>query len=361
MTQNTNIINNDLKVNNNDFIVYDIYPENDEMQYFFVCQNSGIDKTLNSSFILEIFKEAFLSVLSQELLKNIEERLSMSDFNQLVWANTCNSLNVNLMLAENFVDETFVLNQELNTFKEEDILKLNVECSLGEEYYLIFRSVNENLKLIKKEFFLSRVNDLASDLKLKYEFENVSKKMVELNKEALSDMCIRENIKYFENLLPEDTCNHSFVFKKKHEPLVEDCDIHFYSFTCKHCGKERFIPNNEILDAVQENALKLFKAQLFLPKTLRNFNFRISEASIEMFLEDENIDNLFILEYKEDYSLPTLNKEVILVNPEDLEDDSLIFTNSICKSNGIFDKKILKNAEFIVSKNNEEILFTEKK
>ena len=358
MTQNTNIINNDLKVNNNDFIVYDIYPENDEMQYFFVCQNSGEDKTLSTSFILEAFKTAFLSALSQQLLKNIGERLSISDFTQLVWNNTCNSLNVNLMLAEHFVDEIVVLNKELNTLKEEDILKLNVECSLAEESYLIFKSVNECFELMEKESFLSRVHNLAMDLKSKYELENVSKKMVELNKEALCELSIKEDIKYFENLLPEDTYNHSFVFTKKHEPLVEGCDIHFYSFTCEHCGKERFIPNNEIIDAVQENIIKLLKAQLFLPKTLRNFNFRIAEASVEMFLEEEKIDNTFVLQYKKDYSLPTLNEEVILVNPEDLQNDSLVLTNTICKSNGIFDKQILRDVEFIISENHKEILFT---
>lgn len=362
MTQNTNIINNNLKVNNNDFIVYDIYEENNEMQYFFVCQNSGIEKTLNTSFILEVFKTTFLSVLSQQLLKNAEGRLSISDFTQLVWNNTCNSLNVNLMFAEHYVEDTFVLNQELNTFEEEDILKLNIECFLGEESYLIFRSLNDNLKLVKKEYFLSRAHDLAMDLKLKYEFKNVSKKMVELNKEALSLLCVNDRIKYFNNLTEEDTCNHEFVFKKKHEPLEPfvKSNIFFYSFSCKHCGKEKYILNNDILDAVQENVIKLIKHQLFLPKAQRTFNFRISEGALKMFLEKEKIDNYFVLEYKKDYSLPTLNKEVILVNPEDLQNNSLVFTNSICKNHGIFEKEVLTDVEFIVSKNNQTILFTEK-
>lgn len=361
MTMNNNITNNDFIVNNNDFVVYDVYKENNEMKYFFVCQNTGEEKTLNSSFILDIFKDSFLMILDQELEKEMNNRLSLIDFYASVWKTTCKTLNTNSLLSGHYTEDIFNLTQELNTFDKEDIFKLNIDCYYNGEPFVIFRDSKNNLNIMKKDDLLSKVYDLSIDIKNEYLSNNISKKMVEINKEALNIICSKDGIKYFDVIKEEDMCNHEFEFTKKHEPLNSKSTSYFYSFTCKHCGKIKNLLNYEIINEVQKNSIQIISNQISLPKRERRFNFKLFDMAISNFLEKEKIDTSFIQEYTKDYSLPKLNKEIILINPEDLTNSSLVFTNTICKSSGIFKKEILKDINFIITKdNNGNLLFTEK-
>ena len=363
MTQNTNIINNDFIVNKNDFIVYDIYEENNEKKYFFVCQNTGEERTMRSSFILDIYKDSFLMILNKQLKEDSDKRASLTEFNDLVWKMACKLLNVSNMLSEQYKDAVFNLDKELNTISKVDIHELKLDCYYNNDSFLIFMNSNNNLDMIKRDDFLSKIHNKALEIKDVYSYNNISKKMAELNKEALIDICLEEGIQYSGIVSEEDLCNHEYEFTKRHEPLEPSLepDTFFYTFTCKHCGKTKNLLNHKIIDEVQKNAIQIISNQLSLPKRERMFNFRLSQMAINNFLEKEKIDTLFIQEYTKEYSLPNLNVELILVNPKDLTDSSLILSNTICKSSGLFFKEISKDVSFIITKDcDENILFTEK-
>lgn len=364
--------NNFLKINN-DFIVYDIYEvENDLTEYFFVCQNYGEEKTLKNSTILNIFEGNFLSILQQQLDMDEDSRLSLDDFNNLVWKYTCSTLNINLGFKDIFSDKVLSLNKELSKITEDDILNLNIYV-YGDFYniyskeliknvsFIVYKDFNNRLNLTEREHFISSTHDIAVKIKEECSILGIPKKMIEANKEALEIICAESDIQYSKNI-SNNVCNHEYEFLKKHEPLEDSSedDTYYYSFRCKHCGEEKYLLNSDIIEEIHKRSIEHITYELSLKKNERQFNFKLFDLIWDKFLTKEFIDNSFKRVFLEDYSLPNLNKELILINDEDLENSSIVFTNSICKNLGIFSKKIIKNKDFILSKDlNNKILFKE--
>lgn len=357
---------------NNDFIVYDIY-ENTESctEYFFVCQNTGEEKTLNNFMILDIFKGHFLTVLEEQLNTHRNLRLSLKELTKLTWSYTCDTLNVNHSFIDIFESNVFHINTELSNIDEEDILNLNL-IAYGPSYisskkhiyknqdsFIIYRRYdNKRLEFINREYFSSLTHNKVLELKKEYELKEVNKKMVELNNEAIKYICNSNHIEYAIN--KEDKCSHEYKFVKRIESdnLLLDEDMFYYSFTCSHCGETKFILNCDILDYIQEKSIEFIKCELSSPVNERGFNFKAFDFVLDTFLSKEQICESFRLILKEDYELPKLNKELILIEDNDLYSSNIIFNNTIIENRGLFSKRIIRNARFILSKSGNDIVFT---
>lgn len=356
----------------NDFIVYDIYNTTGDLtEYFFVCQKTGEEKTMNNFLILDIFKGHFLTTLNRQLKKDKDFRISSEELKDLVWAYTCDTLNVNHKFKEIFENNVFSINTDLREVTEEDILELNF-IAYGPSYiknkdntlkendsFIIYRSsADERFELIKRENFSALAYNKTIELKEKYSSEGEQKKMVELNNEALKSICESNDIQYIEN--KKDECNHDYQFIKrvKSDDLFSDEGVFYYSFQCSHCGETKYILNCDILDCIHETSINFIKCELSAPKEVRAFNFQIFDFALDKFLSDEKIRESFKLILKEDFELPTISKELILVDDNDLASSNIVLTNTIVENVGLFSKKIVPNTRFIISKNGAEIIFT---
>lgn len=357
---------------NNDFIVYDIYEGSESCtEYFFVCQNTGEEKTLNNFMILDIFKGHFLTVIEEQLNTHRNLRLSLKELTKLIWSYTCDTLNVNHSFIDIFESNVFHINTELSDIDEEDILNLNLiaygpsyisskkHIYKDEDSFIIYRRYdNKRLEFINREYFSSLAHNKAIELKKEYELKEVHKKMVELNNEAIKYVCNSNHIEYAIN--KEDECSHEYKFVKRIESdnLLLDEDMFYYSFTCSHCGETKFILNCDILDYIQEKSIEFIKCELSSPVNERGFNFQAFDFVLDNFLSKEQIHESFKWILKEDYELPKLNKELILIEDNDLYFSNIVFTNNIVENKGLFSKKIIRNAHFILSKNGNNISFT---
>lgn len=357
---------------NNDFIVYDIYNTTGNLtEYFFVCQKTGKEKTINNFLILDIFKGHFLTMLDEQLKRDKNSRISSEDLNDLLWSYTCDTLNINYSFKDIFENNVFSINTDLSEVTEEDILELNFiaygpsyikdkDCTLKEnDSFIIYRSsADKRFELIKRKDFSALTHNKALELKEKYNSEGVSKKMVELSNEAFKSICKNSDIQYIEN--KEDECNHDYKFIKrvKSDDLFSDEGVFYYSFQCSHCGETKYVLNCDIIDYIHETSIEFIKCELSAPKEARAFNLQVFDFALDKFLSNEKIHEAFKLILKEDYELPTLNKELILVTDDDLTSSNIVLTNTIVENVGLFSKKIVPNTRFIISKNGTEIIFT---
>lgn len=354
-----------------DFIVYDIYNTIGNLtEYFFVCQNTGEEKTLNNFMILDIFKGHFLTILNGQLKKDKDSRISSEELKELAWSYTCDTLDVNHKFKEIFENNVFSINTDLCEITEEDILQLNF-IAYGPSYiknkdntlkendsFIIYRSsADERFELIKRENFSALAYNKTIELKEKYSSEGEHKKMVELNNEALKSICKSNDIQYIEN--KKDECNHDYQFIKrvKSDDLFSDEGVFYYSFQCSHCGETKYILNCDILDCIHETSIEFIKCELSAPKEVRAFNFQVFDFALDKFLSNEKIRESFKLILKEDFKLPTLSKELILVDDNDLASSSITLTNTIVENVGLFSKKIIPDTRFTISKNGTEIVF----
>lgn len=354
-----------------DFIVYDIYNTVGNLtEYFFVCQNTGEEKTLNNFMILDIFKGHFLTILNGQLKKDRDSRISSEELKELAWSYTCDTLDVNHKFKEIFENNVFSINTDLCEITEEDILDLNF-IAYGPSYiknkdnvlkendsFIIYRRSNdERLECINREYFSSLTHNKALELKEKYNLEGVSKKMIDLSNEALKYVCGENNIEYTKN--KKDECNHNYEFIKrvKSDDLFLGEGVFYYSFQCSHCGETKYILNSDILNYIHETSIEFIKCELSAPKEVRAFNFQVFDFALDKFLSNEKIREAFKLILKEDYELPTLSKELILVDDNDLASSNIIFTNTIVENTGLFSKKVIPNTRFTISKNGTEIVF----
>lgn len=354
---------------NNDFIVYDIYKNNESCtEYFFVCQNTGEEKTLDNFIILDIFKENFLTVIEEQLNTEIDLRLSLKELNKLVWSYTCDTLNVNHSFIDIFEGDVFHINTDLTNLNEEDILNLNL-IAYGPSYisgkqhiynnqdsFIIYRRYdNKRLEFINREYFSSLTYNKVIELKKEYEFKKTSKKLSELNNEAIKYICDSNHIEY-----KKDECNHKYKFVKRidSDNFLLDEGMFYYSFTCSHCGETKLILNCDILDYIQKKSIEIIKCKLYSPSNERGFNFKAFDIVLDTFISKEQICESFRLILKEDYELPTLNKELILIDDNDLYSSNIVLTNTIIENKGLFSKKIIHNARFVLSKIGDDIIFT---
>lgn len=356
---------------NNNFIVYDIYNTIGSLtEYFFVCQNTGEEKTITNFMVLDIFKGHFLTMINEQLRVDKNSRISSEKLNDLLWSRTCETLNVNHDFKNIFKNNVFYTNADLSEITEDDILELNF-IAYGPSYikdknntlkekdsFIIYRSsYDKRFELIKRENFSSLTHNKALELKERYNLKGESKRMIDLSNEAFKYVCEENNITYINNNKNECNHNYQFIKKIKSDDLFSGEGMFYYVFECNHCGETKYILNSDILKYIHETSIEFIKCELSAPKKLRAFNFQIFDFALDKFLTNKKLSESFKLILKEDYELPTLNKELILVDDSDLTSSNIILTSTIVEDTGIFSKKIIPNACFTISKENDEVTF----
>lgn len=357
-----------MKNTKNNFKLEEILEEKNSLSYLFKCNKTGESKQYTQSLVLDMFKSSFLITLNQQLQKEKASRISSEDLSDKTWEFTCQLLNVNNSFKDTFQNNKISLNKELFDISEDDILDLNLTTydffnadNEDDSNFIIFRGLDsDSLELFDRDEFSMLVYDETLRLDKVYKSEGISKRMIELNLEAIKNISLEHNIFYSENNNAHKTCtcNHEFKFIKRVTNDSVTDDMFYYYFECSHCGEHKYILNSEILDYIHHTSLELIKCQLNTPREKRLFNFYIFDLAIDKFIHTNQLKEGFKLDLKDDYDFPSINKELCVVNESDLSCSQVILSNTIVKHEGIFSKKIIKNAKTYIQKSNGKIKFT---
>lgn len=195
------------------FVLFAIYDNDDRdlVNYNFRCSHCGEEKVIINYEILDDIKEIFLEALNNQL-NNHDIRLQVDIFHLSVWSLFCKKHMLDLSFKESFPYNLIELSaKNLLEITEEDVLNLNVtaygdfvEYTLDKDrviengIFLIYKKFNGKYSYIDRNLVNLSVDKHVDILRQSYKSKGISKRMVEINKEALKEACKELCIQYKE-------------------------------------------------------------------------------------------------------------------------------------------------------------------